>query len=201
MPPEDIIPFLSDVESPFVFKLYWSTISLALSVLCDHWRRSASTPKFALRLAQNIFGRSLQYNSSETLVASLDARLGFRLRGQIEATHPGRDPSKATRLHHKIQDEMKARGETMQNWLDAWEVERLIGTMYGPGQVHLLQATSSESADAFGAQITNRLVERLARQSVCFGDGPRYFAGTVATTVQLVLSDIFPEVVHANSIT
>ncbi len=194
VPPEDIIPFLNHAESPFVVKLYWRTLFLALSVLRNQRRRRGQmSPETAL-LTQRIFGTCLQYDSGEVIAASIHARLGFRLRGKIEATHPGRDPTNALRLYNMVQADLSMRGQTMQNWLDARQVERLIGEVYGLGQVMLLQAASMAAADAATIQKTTRLVEGLARHSVCFGDGPRYPVQAVTAILQL-LFDERPEVV------
>ncbi|KAJ9608765.1 hypothetical protein H2200_006536 [Cladophialophora chaetospira] len=189
VPPEDIIPFLNGAESPFVIKLYWRTLMFALSLLRNHWRRRGNMSPDAAMLTNRIFGKSLQYDSGEVIAATMHARLGFYLRGKIEATHPGRDPVNALRLHHMIQSDLRMRGETMAHWLDARQVERLIGDLYGLHQVMLLQVASTATADAATVQRTTRLVEGLARHSSCFGDGPRYRLQDVTTVLQQVFDD------------
>ena len=193
VPPEDIVPFLDHAKSPFVVKLYWRTLMVALFVLRSQWgRRGKRSPETAI-LMQRIFGTSLQYDSGEVIAATIHARLGFHLRGRIEPTHPGRDPTNALRLYNMVQADLSMKGETMQDWLDAHQVEDLVGELFGLGQVMLLRAASIATADTATMQKTRRLVEGLARHSVCFGDCPRYPLNAVITMLQLVF-DQRPEV-------
>lgn len=195
IPPKDIIPYLNGAESSFVTKLYWRTLMLALSLLRGQRRRHRNLTPDAAFLTQRIFGKSLQYDTGEVIAATIHARLGFRLKGQIEASHPGRDPVNALRLYDMIQSDLSMRGETMDHWLDARQVEQLIGDVFGLDSVMLLQAASLETADAATIERTTRLVEGLARHSVCFGDGPRYALQDVTIILHRVFNER-PEVVR-----
>ena len=156
VPPIETIPYLSALpgsKPTFASKLYWATMSLAYRLACDTEQ---------LQTAPRLLLYHLRLHTAESIAGRVGKML---LNESTGVVHQDSAPDFTYRMIQHIVRDLVLEGEDVKRYLDAREVE-LYFWRRGVDPVLL----GVEDADWRLGQ----LLQELSRNSVCFGDGPRY---------------------------
>ncbi|CAM1507859.1 Fc.00g047070.m01.CDS01 [Cosmosporella sp. VM-42] len=183
--PSDVAPYLGDGMFTLAGCLYWASVKYTLSLWQEVNDRKLINSPEQHRL-DRLFNHSRHLSDRGFLVSLAAVRMEYRRNGYIDLHNSSirlwKDDS-VPGLSVRVENEYTQRGEALDWWKSPKEVESYVKKHMEPNEFAELQAViEGRGSKAVTARLAP-LIETLAKNFVCFGDGPRWNALHVSMVV------------------
>ncbi|KAF7563167.1 hypothetical protein G7046_g958 [Stylonectria norvegica] len=183
--PADLAPYLGDGMFTLAGCLYWACVRQFVAIW-QEMTASDTQREAGTTYLDRLFNHSKELTDAPFLVSLGQARLDYKRQGFIECSisqASASSDSVVVDLLKRVKEEYAGRGESLSWWKTPQQVESYvkqhIGTEVYAKLLSVIKGEGSEEeATRFGP-----LVESLAQNYVCFGNGPRWNAIYVSICV------------------
>ncbi|RYP83095.1 hypothetical protein DL770_005436 [Monosporascus sp. CRB-9-2] len=176
-PPPDIIPYLGASAYSLPGRLYWAALTFGFEALQPP-TNSGPPAEDAVATILDVFYATVRREKLPLIQNLLHARLQFRRSGYLEAgtAHPaGRDPVAHALYADQIVAELERVGARKRDFLTPFDVAARLRTLLGEAEYPALEAALCGSPRSREhVPLVRQLVRVITRNSMCFGDSPRW---------------------------
>ncbi|GKT40254.1 uncharacterized protein ColSpa_00435 [Colletotrichum spaethianum] len=191
-PPIDIVPYLGAGMCTIAGCIFWSTMNYTI----DLWN-SRSDP-LANRLMDRVFNHSRHLADRKYLMSLAQARMDYKQKGymfrklseQFERNAMGD-------LYKLIKDDYENMGLPSKYWKTPEEVADNVLSQMTPEQAARFQAVTEGKGTRADEDMMRAMVSWLARNFVCFGDGPRWNNISVSVGIGSWIAELRKTDAHA----
>ncbi|GAD96650.1 predicted protein [Paecilomyces variotii No. 5] len=202
--PFHILPYMDRDADTFAGRIFWKSLSLAFQYGTASLVSPPTTPpksnhhtekgmpkdedeRFAH--ASEMISRSSAHIGKETMLRRIGARLEYLRTGSLDPDSPLWDMNTSMQLRILVEEDAQRRGEKMSDWLRIPDIVDYISSRCGVSSFAQLDVLGTASADESGrgasprGGLVTKLIEDIAWNGTCFGDGPRYRAREVKEVI------------------
>ncbi|KAL7622589.1 hypothetical protein AAE478_008098 [Parahypoxylon ruwenzoriense] len=185
-PPPDIVPYMGEGAYTIAGQMYWAAMAYGFQAI--HAVMSSPTPPpAAMDTVMDIFANTLKRVALPHIMYMMRARLSFRRYGYF---HPvggeqywAVDPGSATEIGPALSAEFLKEGVRKDDFLTPLDIERRLQDQF-QDEYPVFEATLRGQAFSEGhVACMRRLMQVMSRQSICFGDGPRWKLESIGALV------------------
>ncbi|KAJ9301540.1 hypothetical protein DTO271G3_1675 [Paecilomyces variotii] len=203
--PFHMLPYMDRKADTFAGHIFWKSLSLAFQYGTTSLVHPPPSPTTSPQSNQHTedektthFSNMLSHTSAiigkEAALRRIGARLEFLKTGTLDTDSPLWDADRSIQLRVLIEEDAQRRGENMSDWLRIPDIVDYISSRCGVSSFAQLDALGTVSGDGLGsneigqeagqgAGLVTRLVDDIAWNASCFGDGPRYRAREVKEVI------------------
>ncbi|KAI2466862.1 hypothetical protein F4781DRAFT_404255 [Annulohypoxylon bovei var. microspora] len=180
-PPPDIVPYMGDGAYTLAGQMYWTAMAFGFQAIKA--LISTSTPPLAaVNTVSDIFTHTLKHIALPKIMYLMHARLAFRRYGYFhlasdenwEAIRTFLDPSGPSLINAALSDSLQQSGVRKDDYLAPLDVERRLRDRFRDAYPVFEAALRGRAVAAEHVACMRRLMRVVSRQSLCFGDGPRW---------------------------
>lgn len=192
-PPPDIVPYMGDGAYTLAGQLYWTAMAFGFQAI-RAITSSPSPPPAAVDIVTETFTYTMRHAALPQIMTMMQARLLFRRYGYFQ--HPANrsvdeqqywswalDPSVVTDLGTDMGREFQKAGVRKDDFLTPLDVERLLRDRFRDDYPVFEAALKGQALSEEHVACMRRLMQIMSRQSICFGDGPRWKPESVETLI------------------
>ncbi|KAJ9273070.1 hypothetical protein DTO212C5_655 [Paecilomyces variotii] len=204
--PFHMLPYMDRDADTFAGRIFWKSLSLAfqygtaslvpppLQSNQHTERRTPNAEDEKTAHASKMLSHSSAVIGKEAALRRIGARLEFLRTGTLDTDSPLWDANSSIQLRVLIEEDAQRRGEKMSDWLRIPDIVDYISSRCGMSSFAQLDALGTVSVDGGrideigrvagqGGGLVTRLIEDIAWNASCFGDGPRYRAQEVKEVI------------------
>ncbi|KAJ9238117.1 hypothetical protein DTO169E5_4959 [Paecilomyces variotii] len=204
--PFHMLPYMDRDADTFAGRIFWKSLSLAfqygtaslvpppLQSNQHTERRTPNAEDEKTAHASKMLSQSSAIIGKEAALRRIGARLEFLRTGTLDTDSPLWDADSSIQLRVLIEEDAQRRGEKMSDWLRIPDIVDYISSRCGMSSFAQLDALGTASVDGVGIDgigraagqgggLVTRLIEDIAWNASCFGDGPRYRAREVKEVI------------------
>ncbi|KAJ9358329.1 hypothetical protein DTO027B9_2520 [Paecilomyces variotii] len=199
--PFHMLPYMDRDADTFAGRIFWKSLSLAfqygtaslvpppLQSNQHTVRRTPNAEDEKTAHASKMLSHSSAVIGKEAALRRIGARLEFLRTGTLDTDSPLWDADSSIQLRVLIEEDAQRRGEKMSDWLRIPDIVDYISSRCGMSSFAQLDALGTASVDGVGRAagqgggLVARLIEDIAWNASCFGDGPRYRAREVKEVI------------------
>lgn len=204
--PFHMLPYMDRDADTFAGRVFWKSLSLAfqygtaslvpppLQSNQHTVRRTPNAEDEKTAHASKMLSHSSAVIGKEAALRRIGARLEFLRTGTLDTDSPLWDANSSIQLRVLIEEDAQRRGEKMSDWLRIPDIVDYISSRCGMSSFAQLDALGNASVDGVGIDgigraagqgggLVTRLIEDIAWNASCFGDGPRYRAREVKEVI------------------
>ncbi|KAJ9402544.1 hypothetical protein DTO282F9_740 [Paecilomyces variotii] len=204
--PFHMLPYMDRDADTFAGRIFWKSLSLAfqygtaslvpppLQSNQHTVRRTPNAEDEKTAHASKMLSHSSAVIGKEAALRRIGARLEFLRTGTLDTDSPLWDANSSIQLRVLIEEDAQRRGEKMSDWLRIPDIVDYISSRCGMSSFAQLDALGTASVDGVGIDgigraagqgggLVTRLIEDIAWNASCFGDGPRYRAREVKEVI------------------
>ncbi|KAJ9204076.1 hypothetical protein DTO021D3_3965 [Paecilomyces variotii] len=204
--PFHMLPYMDRDADTFAGRIFWKSLSLAfqygtaslvpppLQSNQHTERRTPNAEDEKTAHASKMLSHSSAIIGKEAALRRIGARLEFLRTGTLDTDSPLWDADSSIQLRVLIEEDAQRRGEKMSDWLRIPDIVDYISSRCGMSSFAQLDALGTVSVDGGGIDeigrvagqgggLVTRLIEDIAWNASCFGDGPRYRAREVKEVI------------------
>ncbi|XXG95550.1 peroxisomal copper amine oxidase [Hypoxylon texense] len=192
-PPPDIVPYMGLGAYTVAGQLYWTAMAFGFNAI-RAIVSSPSPPPAAVDIVAEQFTFTMKYAALPQIMYMMHARLLFRKHGYFQ--HPANrsadeqqywswalDPHMARELGVDLGREFQRAGVSKDDFLTPLDVERRLRDRFRDGYAVFEAALKGQALAEEHVACMRRLLQIMSRQSICFGDGPRWKPESVETLI------------------
>ncbi|KAI1102876.1 hypothetical protein F4804DRAFT_249644 [Jackrogersella minutella] len=180
-PPPDIVPYMGAGAYTLAGQMYWSAMAFGFQAI-KAIISTSEPPPAAVHIVEDVFMHTLKHMAIPKLVQLMHARLAFRRHGYFQLSSDEHwdeirsfvDPAGPSKIHDVLADELLKAGVRKDDYLTPLDVERQLRDRFRDGYPVFEAALHGRALVVEHVACMRRLMRLLSRQSVCFGDGPRW---------------------------
>ncbi|KAL1874975.1 hypothetical protein Plec18167_005643 [Paecilomyces lecythidis] len=202
--PLNFIPYMDRDADTFAGRIFWKSLSLAFqygtaSLISppptppksnyDTEKRGPKDENERPVHASEMVSRSSALVGKETMLRRIGARLEYFKTGIFDPDSPLWDVDTSIQLRIFVEEDAQRRGEKMSDWLRIPDIVDYVSSRCGVSSFAQLDALGTASVDENGqgagpqGGLVTKLIEDIAWNGKCFGDGPRYRAREVKEVI------------------
>ncbi|RYP22814.1 hypothetical protein DL767_008960 [Monosporascus sp. MG133] len=176
-PPPDIIPYIGASAYSLPGQIYWAALTFGFEALRPP-TNSGPPAEDAVATILDVFYATVRREKLPLIQNLLHARLQFRRSGYLEAdtAYPARrDPVAHALYADQIVAELERVGARKRDFLTPFDVAARLRALLGEVEYPALEAALCGSPRSREhVPLVRQLVRMITRNSMCFGDSPRW---------------------------
>ncbi|KAI1458757.1 hypothetical protein F4805DRAFT_466611 [Annulohypoxylon moriforme] len=180
-PPPDIVPYMGDGAYTLAGQMYWTAMAFGFQAI-KAIISTSTPPPAAVDIVSDIFTHTLKHIALPKIMYLMHARLAFRRYGYFhlasdenwEAIKSFLDPTGPSRIHALLSDSLHQAGVRKDDYLTPLNVERRLRDRFRDAYPVFEAALRGRAMAAEHVACMRQLMRVVSRQSLCFGDGPRW---------------------------
>ncbi|KAI1205567.1 uncharacterized protein F4807DRAFT_464653 [Annulohypoxylon truncatum] len=180
-PPPDIMPYMGEGAYTLAGQMYWAAMAFGFQAI-KAIISTSTPPPAAIDTVSDIFTHTLKHVALPKIMYLMHARLAFRRYGYFhlasdenwEAIKAFLDPSGPSKMHAALAESLQRAGVRKDDYLDPLDVERRLRSRFRDAYPVFEAALRGRALAAEHVACMRRLMRAVSRQSLCFGDGPRW---------------------------
>ncbi|KAI1777416.1 hypothetical protein F4818DRAFT_410263 [Hypoxylon cercidicola] len=192
-PPPDIVPYLGAGTYTLAGQLYWTAVAFGFQAI-RAISESPSPPPAAVNIVTKLFTYTLRQVALPQIMYVMHARLLFRRYGYFQPPANGSiddrqywswalDPAVTAEICAELGRRFQKAGIRKDDFLTPLDVERRLRDRFRDGYVVFEAALKGQALAEEHVACMRRLMQIMSRQSICFGDGPRWRPESVETLI------------------
>ncbi|KAI1380539.1 hypothetical protein F4677DRAFT_407141 [Hypoxylon crocopeplum] len=185
-PPPDIMPYMGAGAYTLAGQMYWTAMAFGFQAI-RALTTSSTPPPAAVETVSDLFTHTLKRAALPQIMTLMHARLAFRNpKLDLESLRAERwalDPALTAELGAAMAAELQAAGIRKDDFLTPLDVERTLRDRFRDEYPVFEAALRGQALAADHVACMRRLMQIMSRQSICFGDGPRWRPESVDTLV------------------
>ncbi|KAI0386366.1 hypothetical protein F5Y04DRAFT_121039 [Hypomontagnella monticulosa] len=189
-PPPDIMPYMGAGAYTLAGQIYWAAMAFGFHTL----RTIVSTPTpppAAVEHAMDVFAFTLKKVALPQVMGLIHARLIFRRYGYFQAGNRGNmeemkgylNPVVPVEISTALIEEFQNAGIRRDDYLTPLDIERQLRDRFRDEYPVFEAALRGQAIAQEHVHCMRQLMQIMSRQSMCFGDGPRWRPESVDTLV------------------
>jgi hypothetical protein len=200
--PQDVIPYLYSDRRTFAGALFWRSMVVAYSHLQNlpYWNfdysqnQNNNGPGSRARM----FSISFRYDNADSIRRRISTRLKLRKTINADSFHGYTGDDGSIRLHQHVLQDLANGGRSVDQYLNPREDEnRLWQFCKDQSNTNNHEQNSAFIGNTNSLAPASRvffqsLIDTLAHESDCFGDGPRFRVEVVDSTLQKIMNAGLP---------
>ncbi|KAI1763348.1 hypothetical protein GGR53DRAFT_467386 [Hypoxylon sp. FL1150] len=192
-PPPDIIPYMGAGAYTLAGQMYWTAMAFGFQAIRTIMS-SPSPPPAAVDTVTEQFAYTMRCITLPRIMYMMHSRLLFRKYGYFQ--HPANrsaderqywswalDPNVYAELGAGLGREFQKAGVDKDDFLTPLDVERRIRDRFQDDYTIFEAALRGQALSEEHVVCMRRLMQLMSRQSICFGDGPRWRPESVETLI------------------
>lgn len=183
-PPADIIPYLGIGAYTFAGQIFWSSMAFGFQAI-RAIVSSPSPPPAAVSTVTDVFTYTMKRVALPQIMYLMHSRLLFRRYGYAQPPANSSDnerqlwswalgPNLTTELSACMGAEFQKRGVRRDDFLTPLDVEQQLRSRFRDEYPVFEAALRGQALSEEHIACMRRLMQIMSRQSICFGDGPRW---------------------------
>ncbi|KAI0839643.1 hypothetical protein F5Y06DRAFT_11509 [Hypoxylon sp. FL0890] len=187
-PPLDIMPYMGAGAYTLAGQMYWSAMAFGFQAV-KAIISTPTPPPAAVDIVADQFMHTLKLVTLPKILYLMHSRLTFRRYGyfhlaseeHFEKIKSFLDPAVPLRISAAVGEELERSGVRKDDFLTPLDVERRLRDRFRDGYPIFEAALRGQAVSAQHVACMRRLMQIMSRQSICFGDGPRWRPESVDT--------------------
>lgn len=180
-PPPDIVPFMGEGAYTLAGQMYWAAMAFGFQAI-KAIISTSTPPPAAIDIVSDIFTHTLKHIALPKIMYLMHARLAFRRYGYFHlasdenwnAIKSFLDPSGPAKIHSALSESLNKSGVRKDDYLAPLDVERRLRDRFRDTYPVFEAALRGQAIAAEHVACMRQLMRVVSRQSLCFGDGPRW---------------------------
>ncbi|KAI0888343.1 uncharacterized protein GGS22DRAFT_178214 [Annulohypoxylon maeteangense] len=180
-PPPDIVPYMGEGAYTLAGQIYWTAMAFGFQAI-KAIISTSTPPPAAVNTVSDIFTHTLKHIPLPKLMYLMHARLAFRRYGYFhlasdenwEAIKSFLDPTGPAKIHAALSDSLQKSGVRKDDFLTPLTVEQRLRDRFQDAYPVFEAALRGRAVAAEHVACMRQLMRVVSRQSLCFGDGPRW---------------------------
>ncbi|KAI1387631.1 uncharacterized protein F4822DRAFT_289047 [Hypoxylon trugodes] len=181
VPPADIVPYMGRGAYTLAGQIYWTSLAFGFQAL-RAFVNSSAPPPAAADIVSDIFVHSQKRIALPRIMYLMHARLSFRRYGYfhlMSAEHWDEvkyflNPAAPIEMKKMLAVELSKIGLHKDDFLSPFDIEVRLRERFRDDYSLLEAALKGQAADEAHVVCMRQLMQITARNSICFGDGPRW---------------------------
>ncbi|KAI2628631.1 hypothetical protein GGR54DRAFT_588049, partial [Hypoxylon sp. NC1633] len=186
-PPEDIVPYIGAGAYTLAGQMYWTAMAFGFQAI-RAILTSSSPPPAAVNIVAALFRHTLKRVALTEIMFLMHARLAFRNpKLDLEPLREKRwalDSKVPVELSTSMTNELQKVGLRKDDYLTPLDVERRLRDRFRDEYPIFEAALRGQALAEEHVACMRKLMQIMSRQSMCFGDGPRWKPESVDTIVE-----------------
>ncbi|OTA91933.1 hypothetical protein M434DRAFT_396876 [Hypoxylon sp. CO27-5] len=187
-PPLDIMPYMGAGAYTLAGQIYWSALAFGFQAI-KAIISTATPPPAAVNIVADQFMHTLKIVTLPKIMYLMHSRLTFRRYGyfhlasdeHFEEIKSFLDPAVPLKISAALGEELEKSGVSKADFLTPLDVERRLRDRFRDEYPVFEAALRGQALSAQHVACMRRLMQIMSRQSICFGDGPRWRPESVDT--------------------
>ncbi|KAI0116025.1 hypothetical protein F4776DRAFT_666601 [Hypoxylon sp. NC0597] len=187
-PPLDIMPYMGAGAYTLAGQIYWSAMAFGFQAI-KAIISTATPPPAAVNIVADQFMHTLKLVTLPKIMYLMHSRLTFRRYGyfylasdeHFEEIKSFLDPAVPLKISAALGEELEKSGVRKDDFLTPLDVERRLRDRFRDEYPVFEAALRGQALSAQHVACMRRLMQIMSRQSICFGDGPRWRPESVDT--------------------
>lgn len=192
-PPPDIVPYMGAGAYTLAGQMYWAAMAFGFQAIRTILS-SPSPPPAAVDIVTDLFTYTMRHIELPRIMYMMQSRLLFRKYGYFQ--HPANrsvderqywslalDPKALSELGADLGREFQKAGVQKDEFLTPLDVERRLRDRFRDDYAVFEAALRGQALAEEHVVCMRRLMQIMSRQSICFGDGPRWRPESVETLI------------------
>ncbi|KAI1141391.1 hypothetical protein F5Y05DRAFT_409946 [Hypoxylon sp. FL0543] len=187
-PPLDIMPYMGAGAYTLAGQMYWSAMAFGFQAV-KAIISTPTPPPAAVNIVVDQFMHTLKLVTLPKILYLMHSRLTFRRHGyfylssdeHFEEIKSFLDPSLPHRISAAVGEELERSGVRKDDFLTPLDVERRLRDRFRDEYPVFEAALRGQALSAQHVACMRKLMQIMSRQSICFGDGPRWRPESVDT--------------------
>ncbi|KAI1416384.1 hypothetical protein F5Y13DRAFT_153816 [Hypoxylon sp. FL1857] len=187
-PPSDIMPYMGAGAYTLAGQMYWSAMAFGFQAI-KAIISTSTPPPAAVDIVADQFMHTLKLVTLPKIMYLMHSRLTFRRYGYFQLASDEHfeeiksflDPAMPQRISKALGEELEKSGVSKEDFLTPLDVERRLRDRFRDEYPVFEAALRGQALSAQHVACMRKLMQIMSRQSICFGDGPRWRPESVDT--------------------
>ncbi|OTB00265.1 hypothetical protein M426DRAFT_324414 [Hypoxylon sp. CI-4A] len=190
-PPPDIMPYIGSGAYTLAGQMYWAAMAFGFQA-ARAVVSSKEPPPAAVSIVADLFTHTMKQMALPKIMFLMHARLAFRRYGSFNLASEEHweeikyflDPAILPKITAALGKEFHRAGIRKEDYLTPLDIERRLRDRFQDEYPVFEAALKGQAIVQEHVVIMRRLMQIMSRQSICFGDGPRWRAESVNTLAE-----------------